>query len=63
MTIGDGCHLYLGKEGKLKSITGGLLTKLSVGPGGEVTPTTDLVNENSKLNITVSVLFVVNRVQ
>ena len=62
LTVGDGCHLYLGSTGKTKrsgfvSTTGIFdFDSLTVAAGGEVTATSNLVGANNKIQLAVSEL-------
>ena len=62
LTVGDSCHLYLGKTGNTKR-SGFISTigtfdfdVLTVAAGGEVTATSDLVGDNNEVKLAVSIL-------
>ena len=60
--MGDRCHLYLGSTGTTKRSgfvgMSGIFDfeKLTVADGGEVTATGDLVNENNRIHLAVSII-------
>ena len=62
LTVGDSCHLYLGKTGKTKR--SGFISAigtfdfdvLTVAARGEVTATSDLVGDNNEIKLAVSIL-------
>lgn len=59
ITVGDKCHLYLGREGTTKrtglTATAGKFDfeKITVAAGGEITSTHDLTGVNDEINIKV----------